>query len=80
MLGTRDMAGLPAQRALLQQDVPGAEGITALQRYGVIEDMQDTHIQFSIPDLKIDSTELFSCSNTTARHKDHDIAVSSYQC
>jgi len=36
---------LPAQRALLAQDGRGAEGVAAMQREGVVEDVEDAHAE-----------------------------------
>jgi hypothetical protein len=43
LLGAGHMEGFPAERALLAQDRAGAEGVAAVQRDRVVEDVQDTH-------------------------------------
>jgi hypothetical protein len=38
------MDGLPPERALLAQDGEGAEGIAAVERDRVIQDVEDAHV------------------------------------
>ena len=44
LLGRGQMKGFPAQRPLLTQDSRGAEGVAAVQRDGVVEDVEDSHL------------------------------------
>ena len=43
LLGRSQVERLPAQRTLLTQDGRSAEGVAAVQRNGVIEDVEDAH-------------------------------------
>jgi len=43
LLGRGQVKRLPAQRTLLTQDGRSAEGVAAVQRNGVIEDVEDAH-------------------------------------
>ena len=43
LLGAGDVEGFPAERALFAQDRAGTEGITAVQRDRVVEDVKDAH-------------------------------------
>ena len=37
------MGRMPAECALLPQDITGSKGVAAVQRDGVVEDVQDSH-------------------------------------
>ena len=53
MFRAGDMRGFPAQPALVRQDRQSPEGIAALQRNGVIENMEDPHESiFRIPNWR----------------------------
>lgn len=43
LLSTGEMGGFPAQTPLFTQNGGGAEGITAVQRQGVVENADDAH-------------------------------------
>ena len=45
LLGRREVEGLPAEGALLPQDRRGAEGVAAVQGNGVVEDVEDAHLE-----------------------------------